>query len=185
LKENDSSSTTLTSLYSTLYQQQEAFYKEVKDHNIRIKQLKDAVTKTQQEITLLKTGLDTGKIELARSILELRGSYVKAGQDRASVIVDAIRWFVDGKLCYENGETNYYKDLRRHYFGTKNYDGWHGQRSDHEYGCGPRHGSVIFYVGLQRHMRAANLDSNHVEACIYYLSNIERIHGVEGALTNA
>lgn len=36
--------------------------------------------------------------------------------------------------------------LTEEYFGYKNYSGFGDQRSDHEYGYGPRHGSIVFSV---------------------------------------
>lgn len=33
------------------------------------------------------------------------------------------------------------------YYGLKNYAQWSDQRSDHSYGCGPRHGSICFRIG--------------------------------------
>lgn len=40
------------------------------------------------------------------------------------------------------------------YFGMKSYAHWTGQRSDHPYNYGPKHGMVTDRVGLQRPYRA-------------------------------
>lgn len=112
-----------------------------------------------------KSGLDAGKIALARTVLKVRGIYEKAGQDRASVISDAIAWFATGKApCYHQ--------LSSADYGTKTYDCWYGQRSDHEWG-GPAHGSIIFQVGLID--RNKQITDEEREACLYYLTNISEI----------
>lgn len=113
-------------------------------------------------------GLDRQKIERARNVLEIRGSFSRGGDERASVVRDAINVLLDGK-----------PDLRTKYFGTKSYDRWHGQRSDHCYGYGPKHGSVIFAIGLRGDYREADLTPKEVEACVYFLTCIEAIEAAE------
>jgi len=112
-----------------------------------------------------QAGLDADKIETARAVLNVRGTYAKAGEDRASVIQDAINWLATGKCSA-------YQGLDTVSFGTKSYDRWHGQRCDCSPGCGPRHGSIIFQVGLKDRERELSADER--EAAIYYLINLER-----------
>jgi hypothetical protein len=40
--------------------------------------------------------------------------------------------------------------LLTEYFGVKNYDHFEDQRENHAYGYGPKHGSIVFSVGLRR-----------------------------------
>ena len=94
-----------------------------------------------------------------------------------SARADAIKQLASGKPVREH-----YGDLWRVFFGTKNYDQWSGQRCDCEYGCGPRHGSICFRIGLTdaaRKRRQADLSADEVEAAIYYLVNLERVQEAE------
>jgi hypothetical protein len=122
-------------------------------------------------------GLDYEKLALARTIINVRGSFEKAGTDRLSVVRDAVKQLATGEPIRQ-----IYGDLWRCAFGTKDYDGWHGQRCDSDYGCGPRHGHVIFSVGLTADVRKkshADLTSAEIEAAIYYLTNLERVQAAE------
>lgn len=122
-------------------------------------------------------GLDPDKLALARKIVVVRGSFARAGDDRLSVVHDAIRQLATGVPIRP-----VYTDLWRCAFGTKSYDRWHGQRCDCEYGMGPRHGSVIFSVGLTQAARSkshSDLTGAEIEAAIYYLTNLERVQSAE------
>jgi hypothetical protein len=48
--------------------------------------------------------------------------------------------------------------LAQRYVGCKRYEGWF-QREDHEYGYGPRHGHIIFRVGLEASVRRRGTDA--------------------------
>jgi hypothetical protein len=116
-------------------------------------------------------GFDLARIALAEKTLAVLGSYAKAGQDRASVVSDAIAQIA-------TGEKQGYRGLWLEAFNTKDYAHWHGQRSDHEYGFGPKHGSIIFSVGLSSQVRqreVKELTDAEKDACVYYLTNLERI----------
>lgn len=117
----------------------------------------------------IEAGLDLDKIVLAETFLHVT-DYSRGGDERNSARQDAIKWFAD-TLDVRNG----YADLRSVYFGTKNYDRWSGQRADHSYGMGPRHGSTCFSIGLVEGARKRDLTEEEREAAIYYLLNIEAI----------
>lgn len=136
------------------------------------KRLVAAHEAVRHQIGNAKAGLDNDRIANALSILKLRGSYTNGGQDKASVIRDAVDWLATGK------NDGYYQ-FDQADFGTKSYDRWYGQRSDHEWG-GPRHGSIIFQVGLKD--RKAELTEEQRSDAIYFLLNIE---AWEQARTNA
>ncbi|MGJ7039178.1 hypothetical protein J2Y63_002433 [Shinella sp. BE166] len=123
-------------------------------------------------------GLDIEKVGLAKTVIYVNGSYDRAGQDRASVIQDAVKQLATGDPVRQ-----FYGDLWSHYFGTKNYDRWSGQRSDHQYGYGPGHGSIVFRVGIVEDVRKnrsqADLTAEEIEAAIYYLTNIKRVQDAE------
>lgn len=127
--------------------------------------LRAEIAARQTLLNNAEAGLDSDKIALAKTVLKVRGLYAKGGTDRAGVIHDAIRWLATG----DRGTA--YRGLDGSNYGTKNYDRWQGQRSDHEWG-GPSHGSICFQVGLVD--RTRTLTPEETEAAIYYLVNLER-----------
>ena len=150
--------------------------------------LEQAITTEERkcltQINFLALDLNVEMITLAKTVVYVQGTYADAGADRESVITDAITWFVEGGIRYNDGNINYYKSLWSNYLGTKDYDRWHGQREDHSYGYSPAHGHIIFAVGLQpekRLLKGASADPRITfttaerEAVVYYLSNLARI----------
>ncbi|MBK9496676.1 MAG: hypothetical protein IPO08_19680 [Xanthomonadales bacterium] len=127
------------------------------------KRLIAALTDVRHQIGNAKGGLDNDRIAIARGILKIQGSYLNGGQDKGSVIRDAVDWLATGKSAA-------YQGLDQSDYGTKSYDRWFGQRSDHEWG-GPRHGSIIFQIGLKDRKR--ELTEEERDAAIYFLLNIE------------
>jgi hypothetical protein len=139
----------------------------IKDHDEQAtkerKRLEAALDAVRHQIGCAKAGLDNARIANALTILKVRGEYARGGQDRASVIRDAIDWLATGQCAA-------YYGLDKADFGTKNYDRWAGQRSDHEWG-GPKHGSIVFQIGLQDRKR--QLSEAETDDAIYFLLNIE------------
>lgn len=125
--------------------------------------LNKALSDVRHLIGSAKAGLDNARIANALEVIKLRGSYTNGGQDRASVIRDAMDWLATGKCSA-------YRGLDGADFGTKSYDRWYGQRSDHEWG-GPAHGSIIFQIGLKDRKR--ELTEQERSDAIYFLLNIE------------
>ena len=118
-------------------------------------------------------GLDPSKVGLAETVLRIRGSYARGGEDRASVIQDAIRQIATGQPARQT-----YSDLWVTYLGTKNYAHWQGQRCDGPYGTGPKHGWVVFaveFTGTIRKRDTKELTPDEAEAAIYYLTNLQRV----------
>lgn len=136
--------------------------------------IRSEIAELSRSVALDGAMLDQEKISLARTVLYVRGSYERAGEDRASVIQDAVAFFATGPRPY--------KDLRQDYFGTKNYDRWSGQRSDHPYWAGPSHGTICFKVGLTDAGRKRDgFTPEEVEACLYLLTRIEAIQKAEAS----
>ncbi len=135
-----------------------------KRHAEELKTIDWEIAEAKRQRNLLVEGLDAAKIELADHVIYVSGDYERAGQDRTECREDAIRALLAG-----GGR------LRTEYFGTKSYDRWCGQRSDHAYGMGPRHGSVGFAIGMQRTIRGRDLTADEIDAAVYYLRNLERI----------
>ena len=137
-----------------------------------------AIADRRRVLELSADGIDMGMVEAAKGVVFVRGTYAKAGQDRAGALHDAIKQMATGTPIREH-----YGDLWRVAFGTKSYDGWYGQRCDSEYGCGPRHGSIIFQIGLtdavRKSRKHADLSPAEIEAVVYYLTNLERVQAAE------
>lgn len=127
------------------------------------KRLVAAHEAVRHQIGNAKAGLDNDRIANALSIISVRGSYTNGGQDKGGVIRDALDWLSTGKCAA-------YRGLDQSDFGTKSYDRWYGQRSDHEWG-GPAHGSIIFQIGLKDRRREMTEDER--SDAIYFLLNIE------------
>ncbi len=137
--------------------------------------LTEEIVKRRSILALSAVGIDLEKVALAKTVVYAT-KYANGGTDRATCLNDAIKQLATG---FPIGA---YCNLWEYYFGTKNYDRWSGQRSDHSYGCGPRHGSTCFEVGFTREVRARDpkqLTADEVEAAIYYLANLERIQKAE------
>lgn len=145
---------------------------ETQRHNTTMTALRAELTDAENSIRLEADGIDQAKVMLAEHVLSVYGHYARSGEDRASVIEDAITDLLAGGV-----------KLREQAFGTKDYAHWHGQRSDHSYGCGPRHGSLIFQVGFTRsHLENPRpLTGDEIEAAVYYLRNLERIQAAKAA----
>lgn len=110
-------------------------------------------------------GLDPKKIAIAEAVLQIRGQFGNGAGDTQSVIDAAI-----SDLATTGGTA-----MQETQFAVKNYDRWERQRSDHSYGCGPRHGSIVFAVGLHPHYRTVAPSAGAIEAAIYYLGCLPRI----------
>ena len=72
--------------------------------------------------------------------------------------------------------------MRREYVGIKNYDSFGDQGSDHPYGMGPRHGSIVFAVN--RSIRDRELTEQELEDALYYLNAYEQIEALEKDATS-
>jgi hypothetical protein len=168
----------LTTAAQEMYQ----LRKDLEAHLAASKKREDELrAKIKQKANILASaveGIDPDKINLAKTVVYIRGTYEGGGADRNSVIYDAIKQLATGHPL--NGV---YGDLWTQYFGTKNYSQWNGQRSDHPYGLGPAHGSTCFAVGLVEDVRKsrkqADLTAHEIEAAIYYLTNIQRVQEAE------
>jgi hypothetical protein len=130
--------------------------------------------RVERYATILKMseqGIDAEKVALAETIV-YAWDHRNGGSDWQSCRADAIKQFATGLPITQ------YCDLWRRRFATKNYDRWTGQREDHEYGYGPKHGSMCFEIGLTKQARArsySDLSGEEIEAAVYYLVNLERI----------
>lgn len=138
----------------------------------RKQQLETELSTARERVLLCNAGLDEAKIAVARQVLYRSGKYANSPQ-RKSAVQDMVDWLATGE------KRTYYAPTTG-YFGVKNYSGFGDQREDHEYGFGPKHGSIVFAVGLNERKR--ELTDDEREAALYYLINIDAI---EAARTSA
>ena len=163
----------LTQRLRDLYEEEAIFTKE---YQTRKKEVTCKIMTTREELTQETMGLDSGRILRARAYVGVEGLHyiVKGVGDTQEMLRDAINAIADGG-----------RRLLHEYFGCKNYDRWTCQRSDHTYGCGPRHGSTVALIGLTRPIRDAmrahgtELSMGARDDILYMLYNLERIHKSE------
>jgi hypothetical protein len=139
-------------------------------HAKAVQGFKDEFRMAEERIQIASGNLDEAAIILAEHVMYVGGLYCKAGDDRDAALANAKAQILSG------GGT-----LRVEYQGTKSYDRWRGQWIACSYGMGPRHGSTIFEIGLTDPIRKREQDplltGDEIEACLYYLNNLERIQG--------
>lgn len=136
-------------------------------HEADMKRLDGERRSVLEKLNFVKSGLDPDKIKHGLSIIKFGD--VKGIRERAECVSDAISDLAAG--CQK---------LKQQYFGTKNYAHWRDQRENHWYGYGPKHGSIVFEVGLNRtaleKANSVGLDENDIESAIYCLLNIDEIN---------
>lgn len=117
-----------------------------------------------QAEALLASGVDLDRLRRGEAILSIQGDYRCVGGESSDCIASA-------KADLAAGAPR----LMREYFGAKNYDRWSGQRSDHTYGFGPKHGHIAFAIGLKSEARNSALTEQQIEDALYLLANIDRV----------
>ncbi len=156
---------------AALVEEQDA---EKKRHDAEMARIREEYRQAEERGNLMVEGLDGAKILHAEHIIYVRGLYEKAGDERSSAREGAIRRILAGG-----------SDLKSEYVGTKSYDRWHGQSVVHSYGMGPRHGSMIFEIGLTRPVRERTttplLTEEEIESAVYYLRALEKIQAAAQA----
>lgn len=115
----------------------------------------------------LAAGTTEHELELAREMIQVIGDVQWLSHE---IITDAAEDIAAGCLS-----------LRREYFGRKFYSDF-DQREDHRYGSGPKHGRIVFGIGLTKKARTmvekwggimGDSDGDVSQAMIRYLLNLE------------
>lgn len=128
-----------------------------------------------------KVNLDIPKFMQALHYIEVRNpaEFNPKHPEDLKLLDDAMDWFA-------GTEKQYATNLVKEFMGVKNYDGFYHQRTDCQYGYGPRHGSIVFSIGLSRNVResmqqhasivslpnshpATHLPEQIRDNCIYFL----------------
>lgn len=141
-----------------------------------VSRLVAATDAAKKDIAAAGAGFDMEKIAAGRTVLYVHGQYAKAGDERAAALRGAL-----SDLVSDGG-----KKLSREYFATKSYDRWHGQFLTCEYGMCPRHGGVIFEIGLTRdHAKRLReggvLTEAEIEGAVYLLTILPQLQEAEAA----
>jgi hypothetical protein len=131
-----------------------------KKYSDDIKSIDHKINQATIDRDLLMKDFNLDKINLAKSFIYVEGVDNIGQGESGSALNDAIKDFSEGV-----------KYLRTRYIGCKQYDGFYMQRTDCEYGYGPRHGYIIFRIGLK--------DTKHefvdieIDSCIYYIRKLK------------
>lgn len=161
--------------------------KSVASHTAFLKATDAELAELRDAEALIVGGLDHDKLERARQIIAVQGEVTKTvlsfphGGQRYGhgVRMEAL---TDAKADLANGGDK----IGRCYFGVKNYDGFGDQRNDCEYGLGPRHGDIVFSIGLtpalrQRVRTGPHLEYHEIEDALYLLSALPQIEQLRAA----
>lgn len=119
----------------------------------QVKRIQSQIADIEKQQGCLLANMDETKVQIAESVLRFSQGFSRLDK---SVIKRAIEDIANG--C---------KELSYQYLGIKDYAHWTGQRSDHNYGYGPKHGYIVFSIGLKQPNQS--LSSVEQEASIYYL----------------
>ncbi|WP_395623386.1 hypothetical protein [Sphingomonas daechungensis] len=168
----------ITSAYASMFQSRKDLAELEATTAARKTELLAQIATFMKVIEATAYGLDPAKIALAKTVIDVRGKYTRGG-DQPSVVNAAIRQLATGIP-----ERAIYSDLWRTQLATKNYDCWDSQRSDCEYGCGPRHGYINFSIGLRGDVREREvkaLTADETEAALYYLTRLSDIQASEAS----
>ena len=120
---------------------------------------------------MLANKLDVDTIQRGLTVVEVDGRASTA--ERRKVVAAACN-----ELAQGGGK------LSTAYLGTKNYEGYVDQSEDHKYGYCPKHGSIVFSVGLkpefQLRRHPGDLSAEVINAALYVLNNLDAIQDAQG-----
>jgi len=166
--ENKVSLSKLITLESDLVSQRNRI---ISEYEKSMSEIDKDLLKVRQQKSLKAADFNLDKINLAESVITIRGSASKVVGDsnsRSEAVKSAIE-----DIASAGSES-----IMKSFFGVKNYSGFGDQGSDHPYGICPRNGSIVFSVGLKESIRKRVpflLTEEEKEAAIYYLLNIKKI----------
>jgi len=132
----------------------------IEDFSKNKSQIDDELNDLKIKKQAVLDGLDTEKISRAQHILLIRGEFFN-NSERTDCVHRAIKDLVSGSAAFKT-----------QYFGVKQYSGFGDQGCDCEYFMGPRHGSIVFAVEMNKDARERDLSAEEVEDCLYYLSTL-------------
>lgn len=116
----------------------QARYEEKQRHEARVKELAGEADRLLEQRDMAMRGVDPDVLALAKSVIYVRG---KVSESAGGAFEAALERIAAGG-----------SQMLREYVGAKRYSGFH-QRCDSEYGYGPKHGGIVFEVGLAPEIR--------------------------------
>ena len=163
---NTDTKPTLQSVTQTIQSLKGKLAEEERNHARAMGSIRNEIQEQEFNLSCLSGGLDPERIAAGKAIVEVKGEPTTAERER--VVADACI-----EIAARGGK------LATYYFGTKNYARWSDQRTDCNYGMGPRHGTIGFSVGLTRENRGRDvvLSPDQIDAALYYLHNLSLISG--------
>lgn len=130
----------------------------IRNHENFLDRTDKFIKELQRQREIIMNGLNQNYISTAEEILYVGG--LRNNYYDSTVVRDAINDIVNN--CVK---------IKNEYFGSKNYSGWTYQREDHKYGYGPKHGHIVFEIGLRNPKQ--ELTEEEKECCLYYLNAIK------------
>lgn len=140
--------------------------------------IKSEVKSLEELESIAMNGINIDYVQLAESVMYVNGNPYGATDEvkrsgYATIASNAICDIASG--C---------KHLKKQFYGNKEYSGYY-QRTDCEYGMGPRHGSIVDEIGLKGQSTQRDLTDDEKDACIYYLKNYAKIKEAKKAIATA
>lgn len=129
----------------------------VKNEKLLLSKIKE-LKRLEKLGTLTDVKIDLDKIQIAENILRIGGN--PTGKNLHLRAIEKI--------------ANNPEYLQRNYIGNKSYEAFY-QECNCEYGYGPRHGSIVDRIEISTNARKNGMTDDEKDACIYYLTNIEKI----------
>lgn len=127
-----------------------------RNHNEFLQKNECELEEMRRQKAMLLKGIDANRIKSAENLLRIYGLDNERNFN-VRCINEAINDIAQGS-----------SKLQKEYFGIKNYEGWTHQECDLPYGFDPKHGSIVFSVGLSNPKH--NLTDEETECCLYYLN---------------
>lgn len=132
---------------------------ELARHEREMHDIDAGLRQAERERSLVLKGVPLTAVRTAEDVVWVRGESRAGDHDAQTMLRAAIADLAHGP-----------KELRRDYFGTKDYDRWRGQGFKCSYGRAPSHGSIVFEVGLRGEGRSTReYSAEEIEAAILYL----------------
>lgn len=128
--------------------------REISRHKRFLEEVDREIAEAKHHLELVEAGLAPEMIETAEKIIFISGDTKMAA---GGALEDAINDVAAG-----------FDKLRKECIGAKRYDRFH-QRCDVEYGFGPKHGTIVFAVGMTDECRGQSFTPEEIEACVRYL----------------
>lgn len=133
------------------------------EHSAWIAKCDARINELSERAVALSAGVDLERIDRARKVLFVEGDCTVAAHkdvrdSRASAIASAKQQLAENVA-----------KLQETYIGVKNYAGFGDQREDHKYGYGPKHGHIVFRIGLTTEARRRDLSGEEIEDALYML----------------